>query len=149
MHIIDGRSQTKGCDKLDEKKIRMPLWIYPSTQAKVDENMHFDNCKSKSEFIEKAIIFYSGYIQSDRNNEYFGKAITSTVSGIILDTENNLSKILFKLAVEISMMMNVLASQVEIDNNTLRKLRVKCISDIKESIGKLKFEDIVEYQNNK
>ena len=37
-----------------EKKIRIPLWIYPSVEDRIMKNFEADNCKSPSEFIEKA-----------------------------------------------------------------------------------------------
>ena len=48
-----------------EKKIRIPLWIYPSTEEKISKNYEGDNCKSPSEFIEKAVLFYCGYLASE------------------------------------------------------------------------------------
>ena len=42
----------------EENKKRFPLWIYPKTQQRVQELYEKDNCKSQSEFIEKAIRFY-------------------------------------------------------------------------------------------
>ena len=32
-----------------EKKIRIPLWIYPSVEEKIQKNFEVDNCKSPSE----------------------------------------------------------------------------------------------------
>lgn len=40
-----------------ETKIRIPLWIYPSTEEKINQNFKADNCKSPREFIENAIPF--------------------------------------------------------------------------------------------
>jgi hypothetical protein len=54
----------------EENKKRIPLWLYPETIKKTDELFPKDNCKSRSEFIEKAIHFYSGYITSGENNKY-------------------------------------------------------------------------------
>ena len=39
-----------------EKKIRIPLWIYPSVEDRIMKNFEADNCKSPSEFIEKATL---------------------------------------------------------------------------------------------
>ena len=55
---------------LKEKKIRIPLWIYPSTEEKISKNYEADNCKSPSEFIEKAILFYCGYLASTEYRAY-------------------------------------------------------------------------------
>ncbi|WP_211237012.1 hypothetical protein [Aneurinibacillus terranovensis] len=48
----------------EENKKRIPLWLYPSTLESVDRWQQQDNCKSRSEFIEKAVRFYCGYISA-------------------------------------------------------------------------------------
>lgn len=106
----------------EDNKTRIPLWLYPDTIKKADELFPKDNCKSRSEFIEKAIIFYCGYMTSGENNKFLPSAITSTLAGIVENSENRMARLLFKLAVEMSMMMNVLASNAEIDETLLQKL---------------------------
>jgi len=133
----------------EENKKRFPLWIYPETQQQVKELYGKDNCKSQSEFIEKAIIFYSGYVSSKDNTKFLPIAITSALAGIVENSENRMARLLFKLAVEMSMMMNILASNAEIDEALLQKLRGKCINDVKKTIGSVTFEEVVKYQKGK
>ena len=64
-----------------EKKIRIPLWIYPSVEEKIQKNYEADNCKSPSEFIEKAILFYCGYLTSTEYRAYLPSVIVSTMQG--------------------------------------------------------------------
>ena len=45
-----------------DNKIKFPLWVYPQTIENVRTHYKHDNCKSQSEFIEKAIAFYIGYL---------------------------------------------------------------------------------------
>lgn len=130
----------------EENKKRFPLWMYPETQKRVQELYKKDNCKSKSEFIEKAIRFYSGYISAEDSMKFLPTAITSAMSGIISSSENRIARVMFKLAVETSMMMNILASTADVDENTLRRLRGKCVSDVKKSIGSVSFEDVAKFQ---
>ena len=47
------------------KKIKFPLWLMPDTKATVECLYRQDGCNSQSEFIEKAIQFYCGYLQSE------------------------------------------------------------------------------------
>ena len=47
------------------KKIKFPLWLMPDTKATVECLYRQDGCNSQSEFIEKAILFYCGYLQSE------------------------------------------------------------------------------------
>lgn len=130
----------------DENKKRFPLWMYPKTQQRVQELYEKDNCKSQSEFIEKAIRFYCGYISAEDSMKFLPIAITSAMSGIIGTSENRIARVMFKLAVEMSMMMNILASTAEVDENTLHRLRGKCVADVKKSIGSVTFEDVAKFQ---
>lgn len=130
----------------EETKDRIPLWLYPSTIDSMDALLEKDNCKSRSEFIEKAIRFYSGYISAEDSMKFLPIAITSAMSGIVGTSENRIARVLFKLAVEMSMMMNILASNAEVDEALLRKLRGKCVSDVKKSIGSINFEDVMKFQ---
>jgi metal-responsive CopG/Arc/MetJ family transcriptional regulator len=74
----------------EEIKTRIPLWLYPSTIEGVDAILEKDNCKSRSEFIEKAIRFYSGYIAAEDGMKYLPTAITSAMSGIVSSSENRM-----------------------------------------------------------
>ena len=130
----------------EETKNRIPLWLYPSTIESMDALLQKENCKSRSEFIEKAIRFYSGYISAEDGMKFLPTAITSAMSGIVSTSENRMARLIFKLAVEMSMMMNILASTAEVDENTLRRLRGKCVNDVKKSVGAVTFEDVAKFQ---
>lgn len=130
----------------EETKNRIPLWLYPSTIESMDALLEKDNCKSRSEFIEKAIRFYSGYISAEDGMKFLPTAITSAMSGIVSTSENRMARLIFKLAVEMSIMMNILASTAEVDENTLRRLRGKCVNDVKKSVGAVTFEDVAKFQ---
>ncbi len=130
----------------EETKDRIPVWLYPSTIECMDALLEMDNCKSRSEFIEKAVRLHSGYIAGEKGAMFLPTAITSAMSGIVSTTENRIARVMFKLAVEMSMMMNILASTADVDENTLRRLRGKCVSDVKKSIGTVNFEDVAKFQ---
>lgn len=44
----------------DDVKVKFPLYVFPETMQKIDMLYEADNCKSKTEFIEKAIRFTVG-----------------------------------------------------------------------------------------
>ena len=62
-------------------------------------------------------------------------------------SENHICRLLFKLAVEMDMMMNVLAAAMEIPEEQLRELRGRCIQEVKKTHGMISLDDAVEYQN--
>ena len=62
------------------------------------------------------------------------------------DAENHIARLLFKLAVELNMMMNVLASELDVSPDALEQLRGRCIQEVKKTGGSITFKDAVRYQ---
>lgn len=131
-----------------EKKERIPVWLYPSTLKAIDRAMYQANCKSRSEFLEKAAQMYAGYISADNAVEYLPAALVSAFRATIQLSEDRVSRLLFKLAVEMSMMMNVLAIGLEIDDTQMDRLRGQCVQAVKRSNGGISFKDVVRTKNN-
>lgn len=131
-----------------KNKQRTTIWLSSETMNQLDEMSERNNCKSRSEFIERAIQFYDGYNRSTVENRYLPVALSSALNGIVKVSEDRLSKLLFKNAVELAMMMNVISATAEIDDTTLKKLRLKCINEVKTTNGKISFEDINKFQNS-
>ena len=129
-----------------EVKRKFALWARNSTLERTKEWYEKDNCRSQSEFIEKAILFYIGYLSSNENQEYLPEVITSTLKGIVKESENKTSRMLFKLAVELAVTMNVIASDSDIDKLTLEKLRGSCVKEVKSLNGSFNFNDALEWQ---
>lgn len=129
-----------------EVKVRIPVWLYPSTLEAIDRWVANANYKSRSEFIERAVQFYAGYLSGQDARKYLPPALASVIQGTIQSSENRISRLLFKLAVEMDMMMNVLASAVEIDREDIREQRVRSIQNVKKTGGSIMLEDAVENQ---
>ena len=112
-----------------ETKRRFQLWLKPSVLDMADDLYEKDNCGSRSEFIEKAIQFYAGYLYAQQSQDYFPKVVTSTLKGILAESTNKISRILFKLAVEQAITMNVVAAAIqcfqEIGNHSGRQPLLK------------------------
>ena len=130
-----------------EKKIRIPLWIYPSVEEKIQKNFEVDNCKSPSEFIEKAILFYCGYLASEEYRQYLPNVLVSTMQGSLDSFEDRMATLLFKIAVELSMMLHVTAAANEIDEDTLTRLRGLCVEEVKRLRGSVRLDDAESFQN--
>ena len=131
-----------------ETKIRIPLWIYPSTEEKINQNFKADNCRSQSEFIEKAIKFYICYLSEEDNINYLSPMITETVKAQIKGTEQRLSRLLFKVAVELGKLSHMTAAVNEVDDDTLNSLHAMCVNEVRKINGIIDYEDAAEYQNS-
>lgn len=133
-------------DNRKEVKRKFALWIKQSTIDMVEDIYKEDNCSSRSEFIEKAIIFYVGYLSSNDNSQYLPNVVTSTLKSIVAESDNRMSRLIFKLAVELAMTMNIIASANEIDRETLTKLRGECVKEVKRLNGSFSFDDAYDWQ---
>ena len=127
-------------------KKRTAVWLYPETIEKMDGLIERDNCKSRSEFIDKALNFYMGYLVSEDTTGYLSKILISAMQGILKETENRNANNLFRLSVEMSMMMNILAAGLEINEEELRNLRGRCVQQVKKTRGKVSMEEAIKFQ---
>ena len=118
-------------DNRKEVKRKFALWIKESTLDMGENIYKEDNCGSRSEFIEKAIIFYIGYLSSNDNSQYLPNILTSTLKSIVAESDNRMNRMIFKLAVELAMTMNVVAATQNIDKELLNKLRGVCVKEVK------------------
>lgn len=131
---------------IPKDKQKFSLWIHPETLKMIEKNYRDDDCKSKSEFIEKAILFYAGYLTANDYRGYFPNVIVSTLKGSLDSLENRMASLLFKMAVELSMVLHVTAANNEIDDTTLSRLRGMCVDEVKRLHGAVSMEDAVKFQ---
>ena len=127
-------------------KVKFALWVYPQTMKDVEVHFKSDNCKSQSEFIEKAIRFYIGYLYEEKSVNYISPMITETVKAQIKGTEQRLARLLFKVAVELGKLSHMLAAANDVDDETLRQLHIMCVNEVRKINGIIDYEDAVEYQ---
>ncbi len=128
------------------EKIKFPLYVLPDTMSRVEQLHRKDGCASKSEFIEKAVNFYCGYITATDYRDYFPSIIVSTVKGSIDSFENRMASLMFKNAVELSMLLHVVSATNNVDEKTLSELRGFCVNEVKRLQGTISFDAALRYQ---
>ena len=129
-------------------KKRMAVYFQPETIKKIEQEYREDNCASKTEFIEKAVKFYIGYLNEEDNINYLSPMITETVEAQIKGTEQRLARLLFKVAVELGKLSHMTAAVNEVDDDTLDKLHAMCVNEVRRINGIIDYEDAAEYQNS-
>lgn len=128
-------------------KVKFPLWFYPETRELVRMMYQEDGCRSQSEFIEKAIRFYAGYLNAEDSVSFLPNAFLSSMKSIVAESDNRQNRMLFKLAVEMAMMMNLIAAEHDIDPISLERLRGECVKEVKRLNGGFSLDDAYEWQN--
>ena len=130
-----------------EEKTRIHTRISPDTKRKMETAMPNANCQSQNEFVERAICFYSDYIMTQEATNFLAPMLVSALRATIQGSENRIARLMFKETVELSMMMNVLAAGLEIDDTQMDQLRGRCIQEVKKSNGSITFKDVVQAKN--
>lgn len=129
------------------EKTRHTVWLTPEVWSQVENNYTNDNCTTKNEYIEKAIRFYTGYLNTENAASYLPRILSDVLDGKLGALGTRIGKLLFKLAVEQDMTSNITAAAHEIPLDTLERLRVRCIRYVKQTNGDIGLEDAVKFQN--
>ena len=72
---------------MDDNKKSTTIWLRPSVISRMDGWLEADNCQSRSEFVDKALRFYMGYLGTEDNTAYISKAILTAIQGTLDDKE--------------------------------------------------------------
>lgn len=131
---------------MPREKVKFALRMAPETQQLVKEMCPRDNCQTQNEFIEKAIRFYAGYISGEEAVEFLPAALVTALQGSIQSSESRTARLLFKLAVEMDIVMNILAAEINASPEVVEKVRGRCIQNVKKTCGYISFRDAAEYQ---
>ena len=130
------------------EKNKYTIWMYPETWEKVKELYKEAGCPRKSDFIEQAVRFYVGYMTAENKANFLPNMFLSNMRSIVRESDNRNSRILFKLAVEIAMVENILANLSKYDPLSVERLRGQCIEEVKGINGMMRFEDAVDWQES-
>lgn len=116
------------------------------TLASISAALPAANCRTRNEFINKAVRFYLTFLNNRDYSEYLTPALESVIAGKIGDTENRIARVLFKQSVELAMMMHIVAATNDVQPEDLNKLRKMCVDEVSRLGGKYKFDDVVRFQ---
>ena len=131
---------------MGENRHRHTVWMDDAVWDQVESHYQKDNCSTKNEYIEKAIQFYSGYLNSERAGDYLPRVLADVLEGKLGALGKRMGHLLFKLAVEENLMGNLVAAGMEVDLDTLRKMRVRCVKEVRETNGEIDMDDALAYQ---
>ena len=131
------------------KKTKYGVYLAPETMEKVEQLYKGDSAENKSVFIERAIHFYCGYLTAENYRDYLPKVMLSTVQGTLDSFENRMAGLLFKMAVELSVLNRVTAATIDVGEFNLTRTRGRCIEDVKRINGCLSFDQAVKDEENK
>ena len=127
-------------------KEKFALWLTPETKELVKQLYREDNCKSQSEYIEKVVQFYSGYVQTKNAGDYLPEVLSALIDEIMTGFGNRIGSLLFRHAVEQNVMNHILAADTDMDIPTYERLRGLNVREVKAVNGKVSFKDALKFQ---
>ena len=137
-HAADWRIMSK-------KENRLNFRMSPETAEKLEHWYRQDGCRSKNEFLERAVNYYADRLAAGAST-MLPRAVQSAIDGRLQLLEQRLSSLLFKQAVELDMGLSLLAECVNLDESVLRKQRAKSVNDVKRTNGQLRLEQKLRTQ---
>ena len=132
---------------MNEDKKRHTVWLTSDAWSQVETSYTKDNCTTKNEYIEKAIRFYTGYLNTQNAASYLPRVLADVLDGKLGALGTRIGKLLFKLVVEQDMIANITAAVNEVHLDDVERLRARFIKEIRQTNGVIDLEDAVRYQN--
>ena len=132
---------------MNGEKTRHTVWLTLGAWSQVETSYTKDNCTTKNEYIEKAIRFYTGYLNTQNAASYLPRVLADVLDGKLGALGTRIGKLLFKLAVEQDMIANITAAVNEIHLDDVECLRARCMKEIRQTNGVIDLEDAIRYQN--
>lgn len=131
-----------------EKEIKKKVGLYldEETYISVKESYRKDGCRSLTEFMERAVIYYLGYVNSEQITDYLSPTIMSSVRAASDENTKRITRILFKLAVEIAVMNNLYAASLDISEEKINVLRRECENEVRKINGDFNLNDAIRWQ---
>ena len=130
-------------DNPKEKPIRTAFYIEKLLLERCDASLRLANCRSRNEFVNNAIRYYLAKLNADNDQDFLAEVIQKMAAATIRGSESRLARLQFKSAVEAAKLAHLLASLTDVDDETLRRLHVRCVDEVKRINGIVTLDDAV------
>ena len=125
-------------------KTHCSYMIEQEVTDKLEKHYKDDGSKTKSEFVERAINFYCGYVTAENYRDFFPKVILSSIKGTLDSFEARMASLLFKLAVEVSNLTQVTAATVDTSELNLSRVRANSVRHVQQTHGFISLAEAVK-----
>lgn len=129
-----------------KNKEKFALWLTPEAKMMIEKKYQEDNCGSKSEFIEKAVRFYYGYLAAQDASEFLPRVIADSLEGRMTLFGKRLCRMLYKLAVQVALCCHITAFDKMPDYSVMENLERRCNDDVAHTNGEFSFYEILRFQ---
>ena len=129
-------------------KQKVTIFLTPSMKKKIEENYRADNCRSQSEFVEKAVDFYLGYLNTKNASAFLPEVLTTILIGIMDDFAQRMGRMLYKLSVEQNLCNHILTADTDMDQRTYQLMRGRSVREVDSTNGRITFKEVLDFQKS-
>ena len=101
----------------------------------IEINAPLANCGSQSEFVEKTVRFYDGYLKVQNAGAFLPHAVADVLKGTLGVSANRMARLLFNLTVEHNITNHLLAADVDMTREEYNKLRGGSVREVTSTRG--------------
>lgn len=129
-------------------KQKVTIFLTPSMKKKIEENYRADNCRSQSEFVEKAVDFYLGYLNTKNASAFLPEVLSTILIGIMDDFAQRMGRQLYKLSVEQNLCNHILIADTDMDQRTYQLMRGRSVREVDSTNGRITFKEVLDFQKS-
>ena len=132
---------------MSKNENRLNFRMTDETASKIERWYQEDNCRSKNEFIEKAVNCYTDMLAAGESTT-LPRAVQSAIDNRLKLFEDRMASLLYKQAVEIDMMTSLVLQSLNVSEEVLRQERAKSIAAVKKTNDRLRIEQKLRDMEN-
>ena len=129
------------------EKYTLTIRMDGKKEKEIREKMGEAHVRSLNAFVLKAIEFYLGYLRQGKNLNYISPILASSIKSEMKNSEQNMSEIIFKMAVQITMLTQVVADDHNFHSEYLEELYRWSAEKVASTNGIISLEDMQQREN--
>lgn len=126
-----------------EEKIRTGISIGKDILAKCDRYLQDSGYANRSEFIEAALKFFLATRNISEKSEVLVPELAECIAAENDRVISKLSKGMFRYAVELEVLIEILEATFELNKNQLKEIRRNAVNNVRRTRGKINLDDLI------
>ncbi len=128
---------------MTEEKIRTGISISKDLLAECDKYLDDSVYTNRSELIEAALKFFLAARNISKKSEVLVPELAECIAAENDRVISKLSKGMFRYAVELEVLIEILEVTFELDKNKLKEIRRNAVNNVRRTRGKINLDDLI------
>ena len=124
------------------EKVRTGIYVSADVLAECD-GYCAQHDTSRSELIEQALKLFLATRAVANKSEVLVPELAECIAQASDDGTTNISKGLFRYAVEVEMLIAILANTFDVRRNELKEIRREAVNNVRRTRGKINLDDLI------